>query len=214
VSQLEKYDRLSAAFSNHEYGDPAAYHRRRAEVVAEIEPRLEPGDRVLDLACGDAGMAVPLLERGFEYVGVDASTGMVTAARERVGGRVPIEHGTIDGYGPPEPVAATICFRAFYYAVDRRAFFAHVATYTRKKLVFDVSPRRFSVDEVLADLRAAGYERVVLQPFFLPQRHRVPRVLAAVLRRVERTPRLARAVLRVHGILIVSASASSARTQS
>ena len=37
-----------------------------------------------------------------------------------------------------------------------RAFFEHVAAYTTRKLVFDLNPRQYRLDEVVADLRAAG----------------------------------------------------------
>jgi trans-aconitate methyltransferase len=69
---------------------------------------------------------------------VDASEEMVRAARAR---GAQVELADLNDYEPPEPVAATTCFRAIYYARDRRAFFRRVAGYTEKKLVFDLNPR-------------------------------------------------------------------------
>ncbi len=82
--------------------------------------------------------------------------------------------GDLNDYVPPEPVAATTVFRAIYYARDRAAFFRQAAEYTRKKLVFDLNPRQYSVDDVLADLRAAGLARIDLRPFFVPQTVALP----------------------------------------
>ena len=46
---------------------------------------LEPGDRVLDLACGSGEHAVRLAKRGLEVVGVDIAPSLVTHCRERSG---------------------------------------------------------------------------------------------------------------------------------
>lgn len=43
----------------------------------------EPGERILDLGCGDGALTIRLLERGCEVIGIDASADMVAAARER-----------------------------------------------------------------------------------------------------------------------------------
>ena len=59
-------------------------------MILALGPALEPGDTVLDLACGDAGLAGPLLDAGLRYVGVDLSGPMVDAARRRVGTRAEI----------------------------------------------------------------------------------------------------------------------------
>ena len=44
---------------------------------------LEPGDRVLDLACGSGEHAVRLAERGLEVVGVDIAPSLVAHCQER-----------------------------------------------------------------------------------------------------------------------------------
>ena len=133
-------------------------------LVAELGPRLEPGDEVLDLACGDGGFGEHLLRLGLRYRGVDSTPEMVAAAEQRLAGRAPVEIGDLNDYAPPAPVAATTCFRAIYYASDRREFFRHAASYTTRKLVFDLNPRQYPVEEVVADLRAAGLRNVDLAP--------------------------------------------------
>jgi SAM-dependent methyltransferase len=201
VSTSAKYARAAERWSEEQYADPVPYLRHRAELIVSLGPRLEAGDRILDLACGDAGLADFL--RGYDYVGVDASEEMVRAAATR-GARV--ELADLNDYEPPEPVAATTCFRAIYYARDRRAFFRRVADYTEKKLVFDLNPRQYAVDEVRADLAAAGFDRVALRPFFVPQTRALLGPVAAMLRAAERSGPLARAALKLRFTYFVAAS--------
>jgi len=201
VSSTEKYAAAAERWSEEQYADSVAYLRHRAELIVSLGPRLEPGDRVLDLACGDGGLADFL--RLYEYVGVDASEEMVRAARAR-GARV--ELADLNDYAPPEPVAATTCFRAIYYARDRRAFFRQVAAYTEKKLVFDLNPRQYELREVCDDLAATGFERVALRPFFVPQTVSLPAPIAALLRAAERSGPLARVALHARFTYLVAAS--------
>jgi SAM-dependent methyltransferase len=196
-----KYAGAAERWSEEQYADSVAYLRHRAELIVALGPRLEPGDRILDLACGDAGLADFL--RPYEYLGVDASEEMVAAARRR-GARV--ELADLNDYEPPEPVAATTCFRAIYYARDRRAFFRRVAGYTTKKLVFDLNPRQYDVGEVRADLAAAGFGQIDLRPFFVPQTRTLPLPVAVLLRAAERSGPLARAALFVRFTYLVAAS--------
>jgi len=182
------------------YADPHAYLAHRAQLVLGLGPRLEPGDVVLDLACGDGGLAEHLA--GFRYRGVDASPDMVESGRSRARDLV---LGDLNDYEPPEQVAATTCFRAIYYTRDRAAFFRHVAGYTEKKLVFDLNPRQYRVDDVRADLTAAGFGLLELRPFFSPQRFSLPRLVTGGLHALERTP-LAALLLRFRFSYVCAAS--------
>ena len=78
---LAKFDRIADGYSEHDYADPARYAARRARVIVELGPRLLAGQTMVDLGCGDGIMAVPLTTFGLSYSGVDASAGMVAAAR-------------------------------------------------------------------------------------------------------------------------------------
>jgi SAM-dependent methyltransferase len=196
-----KYADAAERWSEEQYADTEAYLRHRAELIVSLGPRLEPGDRVLDLACGDAGLAEFLRE--FEYLGVDASEAMVRAAQAR-GARV--ELADLNDYEPDRPVAATTCFRAIYYARDRRELFRRIAGYTEKKLVFDLNPRQYSVAEVREDLRAAGFDRLALHPFFVPQTRALPAPAAAALRAAELSGPLARFFLRFRFTYLCAAS--------
>jgi len=202
---LAKFDRLARDYSGHDYADPARYFERRARVATELGPPLPPGATILDLACGDANMAEPLTSLGYRYRGVDGSAEMISAARARLGDAVALEVALIDDYEPPEPVDMTLCLRAYYYAADRSAFFRRLAGYTRTKFVFDIEPRAYDVDDVVRDLRASGFGHVALRPFFLPQRLRVPAPARSALAALEHGGPLARAALRVRGIVFCAA---------
>ena len=93
-----KFAGAAERWSEEQYADSEAYLRHRADLILALGPRLVPGDRVLDLACGDAGLADFL--RPFEYLGVDASEAMVRAARAR-GARV--ERADLNDFEPDAP---------------------------------------------------------------------------------------------------------------
>ena len=175
----------AGGWSEEAYADPVRYLSHRAELVRSLGPRLDPGDTVLDLACGDGGLAEFLLPYGLAYLGVDASPAMAAAARKRLGARARIEQGDVDGFAPPEPVAATTLFRALYYPRDRPVFFRRVAGFTTKKLVFDLNPRQYALAEIRGELAAAGWTRVEARPFFVPQTVAPPRLLQGLLHAAE-----------------------------
>lgn len=192
---MNKYDAAAESFTEREYGDPARYFGRRARIVAELGPPLAPGDGVLDLAAADGSFAPYLLARGIAYTGVDLSERMVETARRR---HPEAEFVVADmlAHRPPEPVAATLCFRSLHFVPDRVAFLRHVASYTQKKVLFDLDPRRVPLGEIARDLRAAGFDRLATRPFFAPQRAALPAPAAALLAAAERIPPLAAAILR------------------
>ncbi len=202
---MRKYARQAASWSERQYADPDAYLAHRADLVVTLGPELVPGDEVLDLACGDGGLGERLLARGLRYRGVDATEEMVAEARRRLGPDAAVELGDLNEYGPPAPVAATTLFRAVYYTRDRRAFFRRVASFTERKLVFDLNPRQYEPAAVVADLEAAGLAHVELRPFFVPQTQRLPRLLVPLAHGLERSGPLARAALRFRFTYLVAA---------
>jgi SAM-dependent methyltransferase len=206
VSKDDQYARQAGDWTERAYANATAYLAHRADLIATHGPRLEPGDEVLDLACGDGGLGELLLARGLCYHGVDTTPEMVAEAQRRLGERASVEIGDLNEYTPPGPVAATTVFRAIYYARERRAFFRHVAAFTEKKLVFDLNPRQYRPDDVAADLRAAGFDQVLLRPFFVPQTVALPRVVATAAKALERSGPLARLGLRVRFTYLVAAS--------
>ncbi|HEU4757504.1 MAG TPA: class I SAM-dependent methyltransferase [Agromyces sp.] len=200
-----QYARKAGAWSDAEYADARAYLDHRAELICSLGVALDTGDEVLDLACGDGGLGTFLMDRGLRYAGVDAEPAMVDAARRRLGDAAPVAPGDLNLYEPPGPVAATTVFRAIYYAHDRRAFFRRVAGYTERKLVFDLNPRQYRMTDVLAELRHAGFARVELRPFFVPQTRRLPGPAVRLLKATERSGPLARLALRARFTYVVAA---------
>ena len=189
---MSKYAPKAAGWTEREYADADAYLAHRAEVIRTLGPQLEPGDAVLDLACGDAVLAEHLPEQ--LYSGVDSTPEMVDAARARGHDAV---LGDLNDYEPTQPVAAALCFRAIYYARDRRAFFERVERYTTKKLVFDLNPRQYKLEDVRADLEAAGFDQLALRPFFVPQTAALPSPVRTFVVALERSGPIARLALRV-----------------
>ena len=195
MTSWDKYAGKARDWSEAEYATHA-YLSHRAELVRALGPPLAPGDVVLDLACGDGGLADFLPEQ--RYVGVDASELMVEAGLAR--GRE-LRCADLNDYAPPEPVQATTIFRAIYYARDRRELLERIAGYTETKLVFDLNPRQYALEDVQADLRAAGFDRIDTRPFFVPQTRALP-----FLRGLERSGPLARLMLRYRFTLMIAAS--------
>lgn len=62
------------------YGSQAAFvHQRASDLVAVLAP--QPGERILDLACGTGELTAAIAAKGAAVVGVDVSEAMVEAAR-------------------------------------------------------------------------------------------------------------------------------------
>ena len=196
MTSWDKYAGKARDWSEAEYANTRAYLSHRAALVRDLGPPLAPGDVVLDLACGDGGLADFLPAQ--RYVGVDASELMVEAGLGR--GRE-LTRADLNDYVPPQPVQATTIFRAIYYARDRRALLERIAGYTEKKLVFDLNPRQYALDDVRADLHAAGFDQVDTRPFLVPQTRALP-----FLQVLERSGPLARLLLRYRFTLMIAAS--------
>jgi SAM-dependent methyltransferase len=196
VTTWGKYADKARDWSERQYADADAYLRHRAELVLALGPSLDGGDRVLDLACGDGALGDFLPEQ--RYVGVDASEEMVNAGRAR--GRE-LVLADLNAYEPESPVAATTIFRAIYYADDLRALLTRIRGYTEKKLVFDLNPRQYRIDDVRADVEAAGFSRLDTRPFFVPQTRTVPFLTA-----LERSGPLADLLLRYRFTVLCAAS--------
>ncbi len=196
MTSWDKYAGKARGWSEREYARADAYLSHRAELIRGLGPALRAGDVVLDLACGDGRLGDFLPEQ--RYVGVDASEEMVAAGRES--GRE-LVHADLNEYEPSHAVHVTTIFRAIYYARDRRRLFERIAAYTERKLVFDLNPRQYRLEDVEADLRAAGLDRLDTRPFFVPQTRALP-----FLTLLEQRPLLARLLLRYRFTLLCAAS--------
>lgn len=80
----------------------AEHYARNARFVAELgEPVVDwlnamPGERVLDVGCGDGALTASIVARGAEVIGIDSSASLVEAARKRH-----IDARLIDAYAIP-----------------------------------------------------------------------------------------------------------------
>lgn len=99
----------------------AAYAEVPAYFGTDPEPLLvdhidliEPAGRVLDIGVGQGRNALPLAERGFAVVGVDASEAAIAAtdaAAQRIGAHVDLWRGDTFDYEPaPRSFDAILCF--------------------------------------------------------------------------------------------------------
>ena len=197
------YWNLMETWSEREYADPVPYlrHRGRADRLARAaaragRPAARPRLRRRRPRRLPARDRVPRRGRQPE----DGRGGALEGPRRS-------SHADLNDFEPDTPVAATTIFRAIYYTRDRREFLRHVAGYTERKLVFDLNPRQYRLEDVLADLRAAGLAACRAAPVLRPADARAARRRsAAALVAAERSGPLARLALRYRFTYLVAAS--------
>lgn len=98
---------MSQVWSADAYAENAAYvPALGAEVLALLDPR--PGERILDLGCGDGVLSERIAAAGAKVIGVDASADMVAAARRRG-----VDARVMDGHA--------LCFSSAFDAVFSNA---------------------------------------------------------------------------------------------
>lgn len=78
-----------------------------AFVLREAAARGWRGGRVLDVGCGTGNATAPLVARGFEVVGLDASADMLAVARAKLPG-VAFVHGDVRDAPLPGPFALAV----------------------------------------------------------------------------------------------------------
>jgi len=79
------WDRVAESYDALVGNRGSEYHRRIVFPGVLKMLGLEPGQRVLDLACGQGALCRVLAEQGASVVGVDASESLIHAARARAG---------------------------------------------------------------------------------------------------------------------------------
>lgn len=169
-----KFTSLSRGWSEREYRDPEGFMRRRAAMVRAWGARLSPGDRILELGCGDGSLSCVLASEGFDVTGVDISQGMIDEARrraEREGVNARFEVADSDAFKTGEPFDAIVSFMSafFTYTENPAEFVARVAPRVRKKIMLDWnfrSPCTFV--EAARALERAGFARVEWRPWLVP----------------------------------------------
>jgi len=169
-----KFSALSRGWSEREYADPSGFMRRRAAFVREWGATLRPGDRILELGCGDGALSCMRASEGFDVTGVDISEGMIDEARrraERESSTARFEVADSDTLKTAEPFDAVVSFMsAFYtYTENPSEFLARVAPLVRKKVIVDWNFRSpCTFEEAARALEDAGLHRVEWRPWFVP----------------------------------------------
>ena len=107
------YDRVMADI---EYEDWASF------ILTESTLRGFEGGRILDLACGTGNSTAPMIRRGFETVGVDASAAMLEVARSKFPDATWIE-GSFTDFSVPGSFGLVQCvFDSLNNLLDARDF--------------------------------------------------------------------------------------------
>lgn len=153
----ERYDRTARFVSD--LGAP---------VVDLLAP--QPGERILDLGCGDGVLSLRLMEAGAEVMGVDASPDMVSAARAR-GVDAHVGDGralALDG-----PFDAVFSNAAMHWMTDPDAVLSGIARALRPggRLVAEMGGHGNVAairSALLAVLRARGVETTLHEIWYFP----------------------------------------------
>jgi SAM-dependent methyltransferase len=102
-SAEEAYDRLAPVYD--EFTSANNYEVWLGEVLLpELDKHGLQKGRALDVGCGTGRAFEPLIDRGWDVVGCDASEGMLEKATEKFGERVPLLKADVrelDPIGPP-----------------------------------------------------------------------------------------------------------------
>jgi SAM-dependent methyltransferase len=169
-----KFTNLSRGWSEKEYDDPVEFMRRRTALIRNWGAQLQPGDRILELGCGDGTLSCFLAAQGFEVVGVDISPGMIEEAKSRAsreGVDVHFEVADGDGFASDKPFDAVVSFMGafFTYIEDPAKFLSAVVPSIRKKVILDWNFRSpGSFVEAANTLERAGLCQIEWRPWFIP----------------------------------------------
>jgi SAM-dependent methyltransferase len=169
-----KFSALSRGWSEREYRDPSGFMRRRAAMVREWGTVLRPGDRVLELGCGDGALSCVLASEGFDVTGVDISPGMIEEAKrraERESSPARFEVADNDTLNAAEPFDAVVSFMGafFTYTESPSEFLSRVAPLVRKKVIVDWNFRSpCTIEEAARALEDAGLHRIEWRPWLVP----------------------------------------------
>jgi SAM-dependent methyltransferase len=191
----EKYSQLAQKFAENSYVNVEEFMNHRLELIVRWGRSLQPGDRVLELGCGDGYLGCLLAGHGFQYTGTDIAPGMVEAARQRAQTqRVKAEFSVMNMNRPmmDQEFEAIVSFRTFFmYAQEPLKLLSWMREHTLKKIVVDWSHLcAMTVEEAAQIVREADFVRVGSRPFLVPMTRRLPRVGQRLLYALEAAPPL------------------------
>jgi SAM-dependent methyltransferase len=190
----DKFSRLAGGFTEQSYGNPPQFMGRRADITMTWGPALKPGDRVLELGCGDGYLGCLLAKRGFRYTGTDFAPGMVEAAKARLAaegaeGRCFVMDMNKLCLEESFEAVVAFCRTFFAYADPPAAVLERLRPHVRKKLIVDwnhYSP--VSIGEAVKLVRQSGFKAVACRPFLVPMERTLPAAWQKVLDGLERVP--------------------------
>jgi len=163
-----------------------------AGVLEWLEPK--PGERILDLGCGDGALTVKLVEAGAEVVGADASEDFIRAARERG-----IDARLFDGHALTfeKEFDAVFSNAALHWMSQPDAVIAGVARALKPGGRFVAEFGGFGnvagfCTAIRAVGEAMGEDTIVDEPWFFPTEEQYAGMLEAAGFSVERIVRFAR----------------------
>ena len=163
-----------------------------SDVVEWLDPK--PGERSLDLGCGDGALTVKLLEAGAEVVGLDSSAPFVEAARAR---GIDARLGDGQRLDFSHEFDAVFSNAALHWMTDAEATArgVHRALKPGGRFVAECGAHG-NVAAIVTGLRAVadrhGIDDRLVSPWYFPTTDAYRRVLEAAGFEVERIVRLAR----------------------
>jgi SAM-dependent methyltransferase len=196
MSLEEKFSRMAWGFSERSYANLDAFMGRRLDLILRWGALLNPGDRVLELGCGDGYLGCLLAKCGMDYRGVDIAPGMVEAARERARAQgVNAWFGVMDIHDPSieDSFDAIIALMRTFFAYTREPLkvLRWMRSHASKKIIVDWNhfcplPLR----EAIQYVRMAGFGHVAVRPFLVPTSRKIPAVAQRALYVLESWPRI------------------------
>jgi ubiquinone/menaquinone biosynthesis C-methylase UbiE len=190
---VQKFNSLAPAFSEREYANLDEYMKRRLKLAINWGKKLEPGDSVLELGCGDGHLLSLFAKRGYKCIGVDISPKMIEAAKIKNAARgtdVKFYVSDVESFTISEPVDLIISMRAFYsYVTKPMPLLLSLHKFSKKKVIIDVDPRKeVPLGQAVQDFKHAGFENVQWHPFFVPQKKKMNRSSLTLLEACEYIP--------------------------
>lgn len=192
----EKYSRLAWQFSEKSYVNVKEFMNHRLELVLRWGCPLQPGDRILELGCGDGYLGCLLARHGLRYTGTDIAPGMIEAAQQRAQAQgveaeffiMDMNHPIVDG-----EFEAIISFaRTFFvYTHEPLKLLRWMRVHTLKKVIVDwnhLCP--MSLHAAAQIVQEAGFMRVGFRPFLVPMKRRIPQIAQRLLYDLEAFPPL------------------------